>query len=320
MQIYWSDREGNPAPDGAIFSCLPFFSNSPVYFESSCEQLKSLPAPSKPLRVNNRSNLPERDQWIKNVDYALSQNIEKVVLARCQVLELEEAPDPFAIAAALKRKAQGAFVFCIKKGNKAFLGASPEKLFSRRNNNLQVEAMAGTRPRGKTKEEDERLQNELLLSNKDLREISPVQTFLKNQLQSLCSTDVLFSPLAIHKTHNVQHLYSQGKALIKTSVSDLKLLKAIHPTPALCGSPQNNAFDLISKLEPFERGLYGGVIGWSDNNTSEWIVGIRSCFIEGKTVRLFSGAGIVKGSTGADEWSELDHKLKLFNKIFICPT
>jgi menaquinone-specific isochorismate synthase len=316
MQIYWSDREGNPAPDGAVFSCHPFFSDRSLYFQGFCEQLKTLPIPSGPLRVRKRYNLPEKEEWIQNVDYALSQNIEKVVLARCQVLELEEIPDPFAIAATLKTKAEGAFVFCIKKGNKAFVGASPERLFSRKNNILLTEAMAGTRPRGKTEEEDRRLQKEMLLSTKDLREISPIQTFLKRQLKPLCSTDLLFSPLTIHKTHNVQHLYSQGNALLKTSISDLQLLKAIHPTPALCGAPQNDAFNLINKLEPFERGLYGGVIGWSYDHNSEWIVGIRSCFIFDKTVHLFSGAGIVKGSTGADEWDELNHKLKLFNEIF----
>ncbi|HLI93964.1 MAG TPA: chorismate-binding protein, partial [Puia sp.] len=65
------------------------------------------------------------------------------------------------------------------------------------------------------------------------------------------------------------------------------------------------------------RGLYGGAIGWSTQDASEWVVGIRSCFIQGKTATLFSGTGIVQGSDPISEWDELDQKLKLYDGIFV---
>lgn len=317
MKIYWANREKRAAPPGAIFSCRPFFSGGSVDFEGPFERVEKLPLSLGPLKIKNRLNLPSREQWIQMVEKALSQTIEKVVLARCQVLELDAPLDPFAIAATLELKSQGAFVFCLQKGDKAFVGASPERLFARQGNRLITEAMAGTRRRGNTKKEDTTLQKELLGSEKDLREIAPVQTFLKNTLSPLCVETPVFSPIRIYQTNTVQHLYIPIKAELKDPISDDAILRAIHPTPALCGAPQHEAFDLIRQLEPFERGLYGGIIGWSTPEESEWAVAIRSCFIQGTTVRLFSGAGIVSGSNGAAEWDELDHKLKVFDEIFV---
>jgi len=317
MKIYWADRENRKAPSAATFQCRSFFPHQSIDFRGYCESIETLPPPVKHLKVKSRYELPHKEQWIQNVEKALSQKLEKIVLARCQVLELEEAPNPFAITAALKTKAQGAFLFCIQKEDQAFLGASPERLFARKGTQLITEAMAGTRPRGKNAQEDSLLQKELLSNEKDLREIVPVQTFLKNRLSPLCSIAPVFTPLKIHQTHNVQHLYSQGLAHLKESISDEEILRAIHPTPALCGAPQEQAFEWIQKLEPFQRGLYGGVIGWSHGIESEWIVAIRSCYIQGKTVQLFSGAGIVQGSDPAQEWEELNHKLKLFDEIFV---
>lgn len=316
MKIYWANREKNNAPPEAQFFCHPFSSQDSTDFKGPFERIETLPAP-RSFQIKRKYDLPSYEQWIEMTEKALLQKTEKVVLAKCQILELLEPPDPFAIAAALELTSQGAFIFCLQKADTAFVGASPERLFARQGNQLLTEAMAGTRHRGKTKEEDRELQKELLSSEKDLREITPIQTFLKERLSPLCTEAPLFSNVAIHQTHTVQHLYSQIKAELKEPISDEAILRAIHPTPALCGAPQQEAFDLIRKLEPFERGLYGGVIGWRTKTSSEWAVAIRSCLIQGSTVRLFSGAGIVKGSNGAAEWDELNHKLKTFDEVFV---
>ena len=259
--------------------------------------------------------------WIQGVEKALDlirrKELEKVVLARTCTLELETAPDPFAIAAALKAKAQGAFVFCVQSENEAFLGATPERLFVRNHREILSEAIAGTRTRGKTKAEDESLGAQLLSSEKDLREFSPVQVYLKNALSPLCIASPTFTPISIHQTQNVQHLYSKCSGKLKAVATDEEILQSLHPTPALCGTPKDKAFSVIRELEPFERGLYGGAIGWSTPEASEWIVGIRSCLIKGKTATLYSGTGIVEGSDPEEEWDELNQKLKLYDGIFI---
>ncbi len=322
MKIFWSDREGNPPPPQAVFNWRCFFpgSASPLVKETKIERVEKLPPPASPIRTVRRVLSPEREGWIRGIERALQaiedKELEKVVLARTCTYELEKEPDPFAIAAALKLKAQGAFVFCFQSAGGAFLGASPERLFVRKKQKITSEAMAGTRKRGKTLEEDEALERELLSSQKDLREFSPIQNYLTQTLSPLCESPPLFLPVSVHRTQNVQHLCSPCTGKLKIGASDEEIVNCLHPTPALCGSPKEKAYSLIRDLEPFERGLYGGALGWSTPEEAEWIVGIRSCLIQGKTATLFTGTGIVQGSDPAAEWDELDQKLKLYDGIF----
>ncbi len=310
MKIYWADREGKGAPPGCTFHCQGL----------SLQRLDSLPPPTAPIKIIRRTYSPTRSEWESNVQKALKSiqksELHKVVLARCLTLELATAPNPLAIAAALKPKSQGAFLFCLQSPTFSFLGATPERLFARKGNELHTEAIAGTRRRGKNGSEDERLKLQLLNSPKDLREFSFVQTYLQETLQPLADP-IHFSPLSIHATQNVQHIYSRCTATLKKEVTDEELLHHLHPTPALCGMPKQKALQFIQKFEPFDRGLYGGVIGWKTSHSSEWIVAIRSCLIEGKTVKLYSGTGIVAGSDPQEEWEELDQKLKLYDGIFL---
>lgn len=321
MKVFWSDREGNPPPHNATFGWRCFFPGSSLLESHKITQVKHLPPPSDPIQVVRRTLTPERKKWIEGIEKALSaiqrKELEKVVLARTCTLELSQEPDPFAIAAALRQKSQGAFVFCFQTSKTSFLGATPERLFVRKGRNIMSEAMAGTRRRGKNQEEDEAFKRELFSSPKELREFSPVMTYLQQTLSPLCRSPISFSPLSIHQTQNVQHLFSKCTGELKEKISDEEILFHLHPTPALCGTPKERAYSMIRELEPFQRGLYGGTLGWSTPEASEWVVGIRSCLIQGKTATLFSGTGIVEGSDPAAEWEELDHKLKLYDGIFI---
>jgi menaquinone-specific isochorismate synthase len=276
-------------------------------------QVRELPAPIS-LRVLKKTFFPAKENWIKNVETILDlvrqKVVQKVLLARICILQLESAPDPFAIAAALQQKAQNAHIFCLQSGDESFLGATPEQLFTRKGEQINSEALAGTRRRGQTVLEDEKLMQELLGSEKDIREFS----FVKEHLAQILPNPV-FTPTTVRKTQNVQHLYSSCTATLTEPLSDLALIARLHPTPALCGTPQKTALATIAQLEPFERGLYGGVIGWTTPEASDWVVAIRSCLLRGKTAILFSGTGIVKGSDPEAEWDELNQKLKLYDGI-----
>lgn len=316
MKFFWSDRDGNPAPANCTFHVKPFAPGK----ELSCtNQQIELPPPIN-VKVLKRAFSPSREMWIEGVEKALELmkrgELEKVVLARTCTLELESAPDPFAIAAALKQKAHGAFVFCIQTETEAFLGATPERLYTRNHRHILSEAVAGTRRRGKTIEEDDQLARELLDSEKDLREFYPVKAYLQKSLSPLCVEPLSFTPIFIHQTHNVQHLCSRCSGELRETIKEEEILGKIHPTPALCGTPKQKAFSVIREIEPFHRGLYGGAIGWTTPEASEWVVGIRSCLLKGKTATLFTGTGIVVGSDPEEEWDELNQKLKLYEDIF----
>ncbi|OZT16958.1 chorismate-binding protein, partial [Serratia marcescens] len=91
----------------------------------------------------------------------------------------------------------------------------------------------------------------------------------------------------------------------------------LHPTPALCGMPTAQAHALIGKLEPFDRGLFGGIVGWCDDEgNGEWVVTIRCGTVDGNRVRLFAGAGIVEDSSPESEWHETGTKLSTILRAF----
>lgn len=316
MNLYFSDREGKVLPPHCRFHIKPF--SKPAL--SFSPHLVNLPNPAS-YKIIKRTFLPTQSEWKKNVQKALQliekNEMSKVVLGRLCILELQETPDPFAIAAALKEKAQGSFVFCAQlDAEESFLGASPERLFKCDQGHLFSEALAGTRPRGVNEMQDRFFCQELLKSAKDVKEFEYVQTYLKNTLSPFC-TSLHFTPMAIHATSHVQHLYSQCSGALKPHIDDMQILSALHPTPALCGTPTDRAHQLIQELEPFDREFFGGCLGWRAPEASEWIVGIRSCHLKGKTATLFSGAGIVEGSEPDKEWEELNHKLRLYDRILV---
>jgi menaquinone-specific isochorismate synthase len=316
LSIYWKSRDQSQPPKNATFHLLPFAGKP---FTLPLKQ-RDLPPPSC-VKVLKKTLLPEKKKWMQSVQQALdlihSGAIEKVVLARACRLELEFAPDPFSITAALSDLAENSYVFCVDLGSKAFLGATPERLFAKEDRTLFSEAVAGTRKRSNCPIEDRQMQLDLLQSEKELSEFIPVQTYLNDTLFPFCQSPLEFSQTGICKTKNVQHLYSQCTASLLENISDETILSALHPTPALCGVPKEKAQSVIRQLESFDRGLYGGVIGWQSEGKSEWIVAIRSCLLEGNIATLYSGAGIVKKSDGEQEWEELNQKLKLYDSIFV---
>ena len=267
-----------------------------------------MPAPqtTKAIRINY---LPEKKQWMELVKEALDEiragRLQKVVLARESQLELPFAPHPMAIAAALQKKSKGAALYCIQNDCGAFLGATPEKLFSRKGRFIESEALAGTQWEGAP------------FTDKEKREIDPVADFLQASLKPLCEDRLEFLPLEIYETGYLQHLKRSVRGKLYPHVLDSEIIDRLHPTPALGGAPQKNALQFIREMEPFQRGLYGGTIGWSHGDETECYVAIRSCWLEGKTARLHTGVGIVASSDPEREWEELNQKLKLYEGILL---
>lgn len=293
-KIFWSDREGNPPPAHSTFWQSSFVGIPQKIINP---EFATLPPPTT-VKVLHKTFSPDKKTWIQNVEKALrTKDLTKVVLARLCTLELASAPDPLAITSALKQKAKGAYIFCFNN----FLGATPERLFLRKQNEITSEALAGT------------LLN--TITPKEIREINPVQEHIHSVLSPLCSP-FSFDPISIHQTHNLQHLYSKCTGTLKNPISDAEILAQLHPTPALCGTPKEQALSFINQREEFQRNFYCGTLGWSTPDSSEWIVGIRSCLIEGNIATLYSGTGIVEGSDPEAEWEELNRKLAIYDDIF----
>lgn len=264
--------------------------------------------------ARGRLDSPPREAWLRMVERALadirSGALEKVVLARRVCFELERAVDPFTLIRRVRDEAGRCYLYAgVHDLGFAFIGASPERLYSRTDRALRSEALAGTRPRGADAAADEALGRALLSDSKDRREHQLVVDGIRQALAPLTRRCHVEAEPALLKLANVQHLLTRLEAELVADADDAALLRALHPTPALGGKPPAAARRLIHQLEPFDRGWYSGPIGWIAPRAAEFAVAIRCGLVAGSRFCLYSGAGIVAGSDPAAEWDEMDSKL-----------
>lgn len=286
----------------------------------NCLQFDNLNNDNAIPELLNRTDSPDKEEWKLNIKKILNlindRKIEKLVSARETTLEFSEVLNPVNILRELKKTTYGCFHFCFQpERNYAFIGASPERLYHRDKNKIYSEALAGTRPRGKTIEEDNRLGKELLNSEKDIREQRYVTKSIKENLNKLCSKYKVSEDTTLMKLARVQHLMTGTEGELKNGITDLDIIESLHPTPAVGGYPQEKAKELISEIEPFDRGWYSGPVGWISKDKADFAVAIRSGLIVKNEAYIYSGAGIVKGSDSDNEWNEIESKIEMFLRV-----
>jgi len=290
------------------------------------EQVEDLSLPAGALGASlpipvRREDSPDFRGWKRNVERALGAFSEgrlgKVVLARRAAIGFDGEVEASLLLESLKEATPDCFHFYVEpESGVAFLGASPERLFVREGSSVVSEAVAGTRPRGVSSEDDEGLRDDLMHSAKDRSEHSYVRIGIREALAPLCEELETDGDVAEMKLARGRHLRSKVCGILKEGVTDAALLEALHPTPAVGGHPRDGALEEIRALEPFDRGLYAGPIGWIGAEASEFAVGIRSGLVRGRTVSLYSGAGIVSGSVPDQEWAEIEQKIGDFTGMF----
>ena len=206
--------------------------------------------PDSPVIRLERHDLPEYRQWCSLVEQGLENistgKLDKVVLARAAVFSLARDYDPTELLLQLRRQAPQAFHFCFQLApNQAFLGITPELLYRRSGSKIESEAIASTRPRGQTLEEDERLATELRESEKEQREHLMVLERMEGLLKQFCLKTERLSYLERLPLRHVQHLQSKVQGVLREGIHDSDLLPAFHPTPAVSGAPDAEARALI---------------------------------------------------------------------------
>lgn len=272
--------------------------------------------------ITARSDHPDREEWNAMVEAALlsinTTELEKLVLAKQTSFELSMLLNPIRLLQRLKQATPGCYHFGLQLSDSlAFIGATPERLYQRHKRTIRSEAIAGTRPRGMSKDADKALGEQLLRSEKDLREHQYVATHVEKRLRRLCETGIHKGDLSLLQLATVQHLITHFDGMLVSDVSDADILAAMHPTPAVAGYPVDRAVKRIDELEPFDRGWYTGPVGWIGHDAAEFAVAIRSGLVTGDKLHLFAGAGIVKGSIAESEWMEIENKLSGFTKVFV---
>ncbi|KAK7836982.1 isochorismate synthase 2 [Quercus suber] len=246
--------------------------------------------------ILSNNHIPSKTYWDLAVNRALqlidtgNSALIKVVLARSSRVVTTTDIDPIAWLACLQVEGENAYQFCLQPPNaRAFIGNTPEQLFHRKCLSINSEALAGTRGRGRSTTLD---------------------------LQAVCNGVVVEPKKAIRKLPRVQHLYAQLAGRLRSEDDEFDILASLHPSPAVCGFPTEEARLFIAETEVFDRGMYAGPVGWFGGGESEFAVGIRSALVEkGLGALIYAGTGIVEGSNPSLEWDELELKTSQFTKL-----
>lgn len=283
-----------------------------------------------PALTYEMNPIPSSSEYMRGVEQGVAKiksgDLKKIVLSRSLDLKSPEKVDIQKLLCDLAQHNKQGYTFAVDlpkseeiencdaspKRSHTLIGASPELLVSRSGMQIISNPLAGSRPRSKDPEEDKRRADELLSSAKDLHEHAVVVEAVAAALRPYCRTLHVPEKPSLINSEAMWHLSTEVKGeLLDVSVSALELALALHPTPAVCGTPTEKAREAINEIEPFDREFFTGMLGWSDlNGDGEWIVTIRCAEVEENSLRLFAGAGIVAESKPEDELAETSAKFR----------
>jgi isochorismate synthase len=335
------DEVGMPGCGPVAFGALPFDPDAPAVLHLPAElfgraddgtrwhtiietDARAVPAEPSSGRPPSRFAVePTRspESWCALVEQATKRmtddGLRKVVLAREVTVTADQPFEIDVVLGRLRSTYPGCHVFAVD----GFVGASPELLVSRAGDIVRSHPMAGTAPRGGDPTSDARLAASLLASAKDRQEHQITIDMVHDTLLPWCSYLDYEAEPSIVPVANVQHLATivEGR-LSSPAPSVLELVRALHPTPAVCGSPRDEALAFIRAHEGFDRGRYAGAVGWVDGRgNGTWAVSVRCADIEGPVARVCAGNGIVADSDPATELAETRAKLQALLSALVRP-
>lgn len=265
-------------------------------------------------------DLPATEEWIRRVEELRGEvsdgRLQKVVAARMVELDLGR---PFGIrdlgriVERLRRHMPTCTCFSFLRGGSIFFGATPELLVRRRGRRIETLALAGSIASDPSPEKRRELKRRLLASAKDRLEHDLVVRYLVERLDRSCGAAAPRSLPGVRVLRNVLHLETPIRATLAEAAEPphvLRLVSALHPTPAVAGRPTAGALEAIRRSEERDRGWYAGPVGWFDGRgDGEFSVALRSCLATGRKGLLYSGAGIVADSDPDRELIETNLKL-----------
>ncbi len=267
------------------------------------------PAPVRSVGIRPQ----DRTAWDALVSEALAAfdtgHLRKVVLARA--LELEAAA-PFEVPAVRERMramAGPAVGYELRADDgTTLLGASPERLFTLEDGRLETQALASSAAPGEL--------DRLTGGHKEAREHAAVVESIRAALLPLSAEVEIGAapePLALGY---VSHLRTPVRARLRPGVGPADVVRALHPTAAVGGTPRDEALAFLRSHERLARGWYAGAIGWLGPDRADLRVALRCALVRGPVARLFSGAGCVAGSTAEGEWTETAVKARFMLRAF----
>ncbi len=264
------------------------------------------------LSIESRPAPTEWEGAVANaVDSIRAGLFEKVVMARSVLVTSDVPYRPFDLVSRLRMTYPECYVFGWQQGDRVFVGASPELLVERVGTRVRSHPLAGSAPRGSNEEEDRAFGELLMSSGKDRREHRFVVDDITERLGPLTTSLHVDHVPSLRKTTHVQHLSTEVRGDLVDSIHVFDLAGTLHPTPAVGGSPRDEADRFLAKEELIDRGWYAGGIGWANRKgDGELAISLRCALIQGRTALLYAGAGIVADSNPAAELEETRLKFR----------
>ena len=219
--------------------------------------------------------------------------------------------DGFDLYCELRELNPSPYLYYFNFGDFEVIGSSPEMLVKQQGNKVFTCPIAGTRPRGKTKEEDDRLHRELLADEKERSEHNMLVDLGRNDIGKISriGTVEVEKYMSIERYSHVMHIGSTVRGVIREDADALDAVDAILPAGTLSGAPKLRACEIINELEDNKRGIYGGAIGYiSFTGNLDTCIAIRLAFSKNGKVFVRSGAGIVADSVPEKEYRECIQK------------
>jgi isochorismate synthase len=270
------------------------------------------PAPSGRYRIASAMPPEHYEAAVaRAVETIRGGDLEKIVLAREVDVHAPREHDPTAIFGVLREAFPACSVFCVGRGDAAFVAASPELLVRREGHRVSTLALAGSMRRSADPAVDDHLGEQLMHSSKDREEHTIVIRRIERTLRQHALWVTASPEPALVKVANIQHLATPIRAQLAQPLDAIELLELMHPTPAVGGEPPERAHRLIPALEGLDRGWYAGPVGWADAaGDGEFCVALRCALLRGRVARCYAGVGVVRDSDPAAELAETEVKLQ----------
>jgi anthranilate synthase component 1 len=247
----------------------------------------------------------------KAKQYIFDGDIMQVVLAQRMVQPF--AASPLSLYRALRSINPSPYMFYYDMGDHHVVGSSPEILARLEGDAVTVRPIAGTRPRGKTPQQDVELAQELLADPKELAEHLMLIDLGRNDIGRVAErgTVKLTDKMVIERYSHVMHIVSNVEAKLKPGLSAMDVLKATFPAGTVSGAAKVRAMEIIDELEPSKRGIYAGAVGYlAFNGDMDVAIALRTAVVKNGTLYVQAGAGIVADSVADSEWMETQNKAR----------
>lgn len=242
-------------------------------------------------------------------NYIIDGDIMQVVLS--QRLSIPFHASPLNLYRALRTLNPSPYMYYLDLGDFHIVGSSPEILSRLEDGEVTVRPIAGTRPRGKTAEEDKALELDLLADPKEIAEHLMLIDLGRNDVGRIAKTGTvkLTDKMVVERYSHVMHIVSNVSGELKEGMTAMDVLRATHPAGTLSGAAKIRAMEIIDEFEPVKRGVYGGAVGYlAWNGNMDTAIAIRTAVIKQGTLHIQAGAGVVYDSVPRNEWDETMNK------------